>query len=378
MHLSDLHIGIRLNDFSLIDDQRYIFEQILDIAKNEQIDTVLIAGDVYDKSAPSEESFALYDWLLTRFHELGINVAVISGNHDSSYRVSFASSMLSDSKIYVSNTYDGTVRSFSVNDEYGVVNVYLLPFVKPVNVRAFFPDDEINSYTDAIRTAISNIGVNYSERNIILSHQYVTGSVRCDSEQINVGGLDNVDGEVFDGFDYVALGHLHTHQRVNGKDSIRYCGTPLKYSVSEANNQKIVIIGELCEKGNLKLSYIDLKPLHELRVIKGEYDKLTDRSFYTSGEFSQEDYISFVLTDEEDVPDAAALLRSIYPRILSVKYDNTRTRSEVGVIASDSTKEKLPIEYFCELFEAQNGKPMTEEQISFSNELISKLWGEDV
>ncbi len=377
MHLSDLHIGIRLNDFSLIEDQKYIFEQIVDLAISEDVDTVLISGDIYDKAAPSEESFALYDWLLTEFFMLGINVAVISGNHDSSYRVSFASSMLSDCNIYTSNTYNGKVKSFTVNDEYGPVNVYLLPFVKPVNVRAFFPDEDITTYTDAIETAINKMSVNYSQRNIILSHQYVTGSFRCDSEQINVGGLDNVNGSVYEGFDYVALGHLHTHQRVNGKENIQYCGTPLKYSVSEANNQKLVIIGELLEKGNLKLTYHELTPLHELLVIKGDYDKLTDRSFYTSGEFSQEDYIAFLLTDEDDVPDAAAKLRSIYPRILSVKYDNTRTRTEAGDITIDSSKEKNPIEYFCELYEAQNGKPMSENQKDYANSLIEELWGDN-
>ncbi|MCQ2399609.1 MAG: exonuclease SbcCD subunit D [Clostridia bacterium] len=375
IHLSDLHLGKRLYEMSLIEDQRFILKQILEAIDRERPDAVIIAGDVYDKSVPSAEAVSLFDEFLSELANGGLNVFVISGNHDSAERISSGSRIMKSSGIFLSEVYSGNVRPIVLSDDFGEVNFYLLPFVKPANVRAFF-DEEINSYTDAIKLAVAKMNVDYSKRNVLITHQFITGSRRSDSEEISVGGTDNVDSSAVDGFDYVALGHIHSPQNC-GSEKIRYCGTPLKYSLSEINDQKSITVVELSEKGNVNVREIFLTPKRELREVRGKYEGITLQSFY-KGTSLQDDYVHIVLTDEDDIPDAIGKLRTIYHFVTNLTYDNERTRRNSEIDVATEVESKTPFELFSEFFEIQNNKPMTDEQKAFVKKLIEKTWEENL
>lgn len=374
MHLSDLHIGKKVNEYSMLQDQIYILKEILRIIDNEKVETVIIAGDVYDRSLPPNEALELFDEFLYQLSSRNVNVFVISGNHDSPERISYGGRMMTENKIFLSPVYDGNVKPITLNDDYGEVNFYLLPFVRPADIRRYFPDENIENYTDAVKVAIDNMNVDFSERNILVTHQFVTGAELSESEDIIVGGTDNVSGEVFDGFDYVALGHIHREQTV-GKDNIRYCGTPLKYSFSEAKNIKSVTILDFNDKGNIEYSKIPLTPFRDMREIRGTYYELTLKSNYEST--NTEDYLHITLTDEEDIPDAIGKLRSIYPNIMKLDYDNLRTRGSGTVDAIENIESKSPFELFADLFKQQNNQDMSEEQEEIMRNLIDKIWEEN-
>lgn len=374
MHLSDLHIGKKVNEYSMLQDQIYILKEILRIIDNEKVETVIIAGDVYDRSLPPNEALELFDEFLYQLSGRNVNVFVISGNHDSPERISYGGRMMTENKIFLSPVYDGNVKPITLNDDYGEVNFYLLPFVRPADIRRYFPDENIENYTDAVKVAIDNMNVDFSERNILITHQFVTGAELSESEDIIVGGTDNVSGEVFDGFDYVALGHIHREQTV-GKDNIRYCGTPLKYSFSEAKNIKSVTILDFNDKGNIEYSKIPLTPFRDMREIRGTYYELTLKSNYEST--NTEDYLHITLTDEEDIPDAIGRLRSIYPNIMKLDYDNLRTRGSGTVDAIENIESKSPFELFADLFKQQNNQDMSEEQEEIMRNLIDKIWEEN-
>lgn len=374
MHLSDLHIGKKVNEYSMLQDQIYILKEILRIIDNEKVETVIIAGDVYDRSLPPNEALELFDEFLYQLSGRNVNVFVISGNHDSPERISYGGRMMTENKIFLSPVYDGNVKPITLNDDYGEVNFYLLPFVRPADIRRYFPDENIENYTDAVKVAIDNMNVDFSERNILITHQFVTGAELSESEDIIVGGTDNVSGEVFDGFDYVALGHIHREQTV-GKDNIRYCGTPLKYSFSEAKNIKSVTILDFNDKGNIEYSKIPLTPFRDMREIRGTYYELTLKSSYESA--NTEDYLHITLTDEEDIPDAIGKLRSIYPNIMKLDYDNLRTRGSGTVDAIENIESKSPFELFADLFKQQNNQDMSEEQEEIMRNLIDKIWEEN-
>lgn len=374
MHLSDLHIGKKVNEYSMLQDQIYILKEILHIIDDEKVETVIIAGDVYDRSLPPNEALELFDEFLYQLSSRNVNVFVISGNHDSPERISYGGRMMTENKIFLSPVYDGNVKPITLNDDYGEVNFYLLPFVRPADIRRYFPDENIENYTDAVKVAIDNMNVDFSERNILVTHQFVTGAELSESEDIIVGGTDNVSGEVFDGFDYVALGHIHREQTV-GKDNIRYCGTPLKYSFSEAKNIKSVTILDFNDKGNIEYSKIPLTPLRDMREIRGTYYELTLKSSYEST--NTEDYLHITLTDEEDIPDAIGKLRSIYPNIMKLDYDNLRTRGSGTVDAIENIESKSPFELFADLFKQQNNQDMSEEQEKIMRNLIEKIWEEN-
>lgn len=374
MHLSDLHIGKRVNEYSMLQDQIYILKEILRIIYNEKVETVIIAGDVYDRSLPPNEALELFDEFLYQLSSRNVNVFVISGNHDSPERISYGGRMMTENKIFLSPVYNGDVKPISLNDDYGEVNFYLLPFIRPADIRRYFPDENIENYTDAVKVAIDNMNVDFSERNILVTHQFVTGAELSESEDIIVGGTDNVSGEVFDGFDYVALGHIHREQTV-GKDNIRYCGTPLKYSFSEAKNIKSVTILDFNDKGNIEYSKIPLTPFRDMREIRGTYYELTLKSNYEST--NTEDYLHITLTDEEDIPDAIGKLRSIYPNIMKLDYDNLRTRGSGTVDAIENIESKSPFELFADLFKQQNNQDMSEEQEEIMRNLIDKIWEEN-
>nr|WP_300409087.1 exonuclease SbcCD subunit D [uncultured Ruminococcus sp.] len=374
MHLSDLHIGKRVNEYSMLQDQIYILKEILQIIDDEKVETVIIAGDVYDRSLPPNEALELFDEFLYQLSSRNVNVFVISGNHDSPERISYGGRMMTENKIFLSPVYDGNVKPITLNDDYGEVNFYLLPFVRPADIRRYFPDENIENYTDAVKVAIDNMNVDFNERNILVTHQFVTGAELSESEDIIVGGTDNVSGEVFDGFDYVALGHIHREQTV-GKDNIRYCGTPLKYSFSEAKNIKSVTILDFNDKGNIEYSKIPLTPFRDMREIRGTYYELTLKSSYEST--NTEDYLHITLTDEEDIPDAIGKLRSIYPNIMKLDYDNLRTRGSGTVDAIENIESKSPFELFADLFKQQNNQDMSEEQEEIMRNLIDKIWEEN-
>ena len=371
-HLSDLHLGKRLCEQSLLEDQREILRRILAILDDERPDAVLIAGDVYDKPVPPAEAVQLFDEFLAQLAGRQTPVFVISGNHDSPERIAFGGRLMRASRVYMAPVYDGRVEPVTLTNEYGPVDVYLLPFVKPAGVRRFFPEREIAGYTDAIRAAVEAMAPDPVRRSVLVTHQFVTGAARCDSEELSVGGSDNVDAAVFDPFDYVALGHLHGPQAA-GRPALRYCGSPLKYSFSEAEQTKSVTVVELAEKGQVAVRTRPLTPLRELVELRGRYEELTLRSFY-EGTSYPEDYLHITLTDEEDIPDAVGKLRVIYHNLLRLDYDNARTRAGLWDAQLPKTEQKTPLELFAELYEKQNGQPMSEEQTDFMRELIETVW----
>ena len=371
LHLSDLHFGKRLNNFSLLEDQYHVNRQIFKLAKDTHIEAVIIAGDVFDRQIPSAGAVQLFDDFLNFWAELNLPVFIISGNHDSAERLSFGAHIFSQNNIYISPVYNGQIEPISLNDAYGKINFYLLPFIKPATVRPFFPDEKINSYTEAVQTVLNNLPLNKDERNILIAHQFVTGAVLSDSEEIVIGGLDNVDAHVFDAFDYVALGHIHTPQTIL-RDSIRYCGTLLKYSFSEANQQKCATVIDIKAKGQMDITAYPVKPLHDMRKIKGTYAELTDRQNYIGTD--TDDYILATLTDEEDVPDAIGRLRSIYPNIMQLDYDNIRTRTRNNIETVDINTAKAPLELFGEFYKLQNNQPLNETQSQIMQDLIAAIW----
>ena len=371
LHLSDLHIGKRVNEISMLEDQAYILTRILQIIDAEQPQAVLICGDVYDKSVPSAEAVTLFDDFFCRLAKRDLQVLVLSGNHDSPERLAFGNRLMAASGIHVSPVYDGTVTPVTLSDAHGDVRFYLLPFIKPAHVRRFYPEEPIESYTDACRVAVGRMGIDPAVLNVLLTHQFVTGASRCESEEVSVGGSDNVDASVFDGFDYVALGHIHGPQNI-GSEKIRYCGTPLKYSFSEAGHSKSVTIVELGAKGDLAVSTVPLTPRHDLRQLRGTYAEVTDKARYDGT--ATDDYLHIILTDEEDVPEAMGRLRSIYPNLMKLSYDNTRTRNDQIIGSAGDVRRRSPLELFCELYELQNNQPMSDIQLAFARDLIESIW----
>lgn len=432
IHLADLHIGKRVNEFSMIDDQKFIFQQILRIIEEEKPDGgVILAGDLYDKSVPSAEAVELLDEFLVALAERKVRVFAISGNHDSAERIAFGNRLMDRSGIYLSPVYSGKIepvtleeRTEEVSDAglHPPVDIWMLPFIKPQLVRHLFPEEEVQSYTDAMRVAISHMNLRKDHRNLLITHQFVTGASHCDSEEISIGGTDNVDAEVFAPFDYVALGHLHGPQNIhfggktvsektegetvpenhvetvvekspeigqkameeNAEDTklqgpvIRYSGTPLKYSFSEVNHKKSVTIVEIGEKNRedhalITLRTVPLKPLHDLREIRGSYDEVMSRAFYSR--FDPEDYMHVTLTDELDVPDAMGKLRTVYHNLMKLDYDNARTRNSMEETGELSDMEKKsPMELFQELYRKQNHQDMSEEQKTFLKEMMEGIW----
>jgi exonuclease SbcD len=365
VHLADLHIGKRVNEFSLLEDQRYIFAEILKITAEEKADAVIIAGDVYDKSVPAAEAVSLFDEFLTALAALQVKVFIISGNHDSAERIAFGADLIKGCGIYVAPVFNGFLKSVTLSDQYGEINIYLMPFLKPAYVRRYFPDTNITNYNDAVKTVVENLEIDDKKRNILVAHQFITGAETAGSEELTIGGLENVDVRNFSAFDYVALGHIHRCQAVKRK-TIRYAGTPLKYSFSEINHKKTVTIVDLKSKSDIEVFYRNLTPLRDLREIKGSFEQVMQGN-------KSEDYIHIVLTDEEEIPDVIGKIRSLYPNTMKVDYDNTRTRSYNKIDSAADIEQKSEIELFSELYQMQNGKPMSQEQSDFLLKLIEDL-----
>ena len=372
-HISDLHLGKRVNEFSMLEDQRYIVKQIESILEEEAADAVLIAGDVYDKPVPPGEAVRLFDSFLTALADRGTHVFVISGNHDSPERIAFGSRLMEKSRVYMAPVYDGHVSPIELRDAYGSVYVYMLPFVKPAVVKKCWPEEGIETYEDAVGCAVAHMKEDAfvpEARNVLVAHQLVIGASRCDSEEVSVGGLDQVSAALFRDFDYTALGHIHGPQNAGG-ERIRYCGSPLKYSFSEAGHVKSVTIVDLEEKGNVRVRTRPLIPLHDMREIRGSYEEVVSRDFYRGT--AVDDYLHITLTDEEDILDAMGKLRAIYPNIMRLDYDNRRTR-EGGQLPEKVQRAKSPLELLEELYALQNNQPMSGEQRELSARLIEELW----
>lgn len=369
-HIADLHIGKRVHDFSMLEDQRYILDQMLGIFVEQEVDGVLIAGDVYDKTVPSAEAVQLFDEFITRLAKEKIPVYMISGNHDSAERLSFGAKLFESSGIFISQVYNGEMKRIELEDQYGPVSVYLLPFLKPATVRHALQREDINTYEEGVVAALQECEIDRLQRNILVAHQFVTGANRSDSEETSVGGLDNVSAEVFEGFDYVALGHIHRPQKI-GRETLRYSGTPLKYSFSEADHKKLVTIVELLEKGNVEISMVPLVPMRDMRKMRGTYMEVTAKESYTAE--NKMDYLQITLMDEEDVPGALQKLRTVYPNLMRLEYDNKRTRENREVQAVEAQEQKSELELFGEFYELLNNEPMKEEQAEFVEKLIQDL-----
>ena len=374
MHLSDLHLGKIVNGFSMLEDQKYILAQIIDLVRTEKPDGVLIAGDVYDKRVPAAAAVGVLDGFLTDLAEIA-PVFLISGNHDSAERLAFGGRLMRLAGVHVSPVYDGTVHTVELADEFGPVRIHLLPFLKPAQVRAFFEEAEVENYTDAVRTALAHIDRADGARHVLVAHQLVAGTPPCGSEELSIGGSENVEPEVFEGFDYVALGHLHGPQRAGG-DHIRYCGTPLKYSLSEEKHHKSVTFVTLGEKGRVEITTRPLNPMRDLKVVRGTYQELMARSYYQDTDLP-ESYLHVILTDEQDVPEALGRMRQVYPYIMKLTYDNTRTRSNQVLQELQTDPRKEPLKLFRQLYEAQNSQPMTETQDAFLAALIEAIWEDE-
>ena len=370
IHLSDLHLGKRVHEFSMYDEQQAILEHILTIIDSEKPDGVLIAGDIYDKSVPPAEAVMLFDDFLVDLSKRALQVFIISGNHDSPERIAFGARIMNESGIHLSPVYDGNIMPFTMSDEYGNVNIYMLPFIKPSHVRRYFADEEIATYTDAVRVAVKHMNVNKDERNILLTHQFVTGASRSDSEEISVGGTDNVSASVVEDFDYVALGHIHSPQ-ICGAPHIRYCGTPLKYSFSEMHDVKSLTVVELFDKAPI-VRIVPLTPIHDMSEIRGTFAQITDPQYYTQNP-QKDHYLRVVLTDENDIPDAIGRLRIIYKNLMNLIYDNTRTRQNNLISGAFETEKKSAFELFSEFYQLRNNTPMSTEQSEYMRALIEKI-----
>ena len=418
LHLADLHLGKKLNEFSLIEDQKFILEEILKIIDAEQIDGILIAGDVYDKPVPSTEALALFDDFLRELAARKIQTFIISGNHDSAERTAYLRDVIDMSGIHFSPAYTGKTTKFSL----GEVDIHMLPFIKPIHAKRVYsaqageaPDEiaeqkdttsgrgaalnedeqAISTYTDAMRVTLEHSDIDSSRVNILIAHQFVTGASKAGSEELSIGGLENIDGEVFDAFDYVALGHIHKAQQV-GRETMRYAGSPLKYSFSEATHKKSVPIIEIDSDAAalvpgapaiadepaaalvpgapaIRIRLIPLPCLHDMAEIKGTYAELTSKTYY-EGTTLQKDFLHITLTDEEDVPNALAKLGSIYKNIMILDYDNKRTRASGAIKNLEKIESINPIDIFDELYETQNGQKMSGEQRNIIASLAEEIW----
>ena len=375
LHLSDLHLGKQMNDVSLLADQEEVLlGQVVPIARRENVDAVLIAGDVYQRATPQAEAVALFDRFVSELAAMGRRVFIISGNHDSAQRISYFSALVRSAGVYVTEAFEGRMQSVTLSDEYGELTVWMLPFLRPQQVKRFLPEEKIVTYQDAMQAVLRQTPIDGKKRNILLCHQFITGAVKSDSEEHTVGGLDQIDAAVFDAFDYVALGHIHRPQRVR-RETLRYAGSPLKYSFSEAGQHKSATFVEFGLKGEVSITTAPLTPKHDLREVRGSYMELTDRRNYEGT--AVDDYLHITLTDEQDIPEALARLRVIYPNLMRLDYDNRRTQTRQELDAPAKAEQKTPLEHFADFYQLQNNQPLTHEQAAFCQQLIESIWKEE-
>ena len=374
IHLADIHLGKTLGEYSLIEDQNYILDQILGIIDDKAVEAVLIAGDVFDRSMPSEAAVDLLDHFISELAERKVSAFIISGNHDSETRLEYGSRLFADRGIYISSVFSGSLVRRTVRDEIGEINIYMLPFVKASQVRHYYPDSDIVSYEDAVMTVIDHAGIDYDARNIIIAHQFVSGDRAPEiagsegASVQNVGLVEMISSEVFRDFDYAALGHLHSPQRI-GHDHIRYSGSPLKYSLSEAVNDKSVPLISMGEKGHTEVELIPLKPLRDLRHLKGRLDQLL-RSENIS---DPEDYIYITLTDEEIINDVMGIVQQYYPNTVKIDYQNSHTKYiedlDIGEILSDMSFEEIIADFYMKMYGTEISEDEMDVMLSAAGEV---------
>ena len=361
-HISDLHLAKRVNGYSMLEDQQHILSEIMDILTLNAAEALLIAGDIYDKAQPPAEAVRMFDDFIYNLHDREIKVFAISGNHDSADRIAYGARLFENNGVYVSPAFDGSIKSVLLSDDYGPIKVYLIPYLRPSEVKRFFPDCEINGSEAAVKTVIDNENIDRSIRNIAVSHQFVTGAATCESEEMTIGGQENISAEVFNMFDYTALGHIHGPQNII-ENKIRYSGTPLKYSFSEANHKKSVTIVDIGKKGEVKTKTCPLTPLRDMRVLKGGFEEL-------SKGFS-EDYIHVILTEKTPIPDAFRRLMLYYPNIMKLTYENIQSASFFNM--GDMAKKRGDYELVNDFFYEMNGKKMSEKQSDYIKKTLTEL-----
>ena len=374
IHLSDLHLGKKLGEFDLIEDQKYITDRIFDIIDSEKPDAVIIAGDIYDRGFPPLDAINLFDDIIVRLAGKRIESFIISGNHDSAERNAFANRLIDLSGIHLSSVYNGNVKPLTLKDSHGEVNFWMLPFIKPATVRNFFPDEEIASYTDAVKVAVKNMNADFSSRNILIAHQFVTGSERCDSEDVSVGGSDNVDAAAFEGFDYVALGHLHGAQSAV-RETIRYCGTPLKYSLSEINHEKSVTVVEIGEKDDVRIRTVPLAPMRDIVEITGSYNEIISQEF--SSKLKKDDFYKFILTDEENIVNVMNRVRTVYPNVIKIDYTHAQTVRAAEFSSDQNVGNLSMLDNFKNFYRSVKGEELSERQTAYLTALIEKIEEEE-
>lgn len=372
LHTGDLHIGKRVNEISMLEEQRHSLKQIVEIAVQQNVDAVLIAGDIYDKSVPPAEAVGVLDRFLTELAEQEIPVFAISGNHDSAERLAFGAAILDRQNIHFSPVFRGTISAYDMQDAFGTVHLYLLPFLKPAMVRPFFPEEPLESYDEAIRCVLAHTAIDPEERNILVAHQFVVSDgqepERCESETVSVGGVDSVSAALFDGFDYVALGHLHGPQSI-GRETIHYSGSPLKYSFSEVRQKKSVTIVSVEEKGHVSLHTVPLTPIHEMRELRGPIEELLSPQAAAAGD--PEDYLHVTLTDMA-VMDAAARVRSVYPNLMKLDFDNPLSRAAGSLHSVDLSRKATDLELFMQFYEMQNQQPLSGKSLERMRRIIEE------
>ena len=303
MHVGDLHLGKSLGDFDLTEDQEYLLDQLLGIVEKQSVDAVLIAGDVYDKAIPSEAATRMLDYFLSNLAKRNIYVYMVSGNHDSDERLNYGSNLFETNHIFISTKYEGNLYKQTLKAGKDEADIYLLPFVKASQARHFLPDAKIESYDDAVRAILDKADIDESRNNVLVAHQFVIGKSEnpelSGSESLgtqSVGTVEKIGYDCFDQFDYVALGHIHSPQQV-GRKEVRYSGSPLKYSLSEVNNEKSVSLITISGKGKVEIELLPIKPMRNMRHLKGKIKDLLDKASVTA----PEDFIYATLTDEEIV-----------------------------------------------------------------------------
>ena len=374
LHLADLHLGKVIQEQSLLEDQKYMLNEIIKKLQEENVETILISGDVYDRSIPQTDAIDLLDYFLNiLIKDLKKQVFIISGNHDSKERLGFGNKIFENEGLFISSKYEGKIKKVELQDEYGKLNIYMLPFIKPIEVKKYF-DDESLSYDETIKKIIEKEDIDESQRNIILTHQFVTAIgeevERTESEVLTLGGTDNVDISNYNKFDYVAIGHVHRPQKI-GRDTARYAGTMLKYSFSEVNHKKTMPIIDFKEKGNIDIKLVELKPLRDMREIKGPIEKLIENY----EEENANDYIRAIITNEEPVYDAIGQIRKIYPNVLKLEVQNSKIMSNIEFKTENlqKVKSKSEIELFNEFYKFQNNIELNEEQINLIQEIVKEI-----
>lgn len=378
-HISDLHLGIDLNSFSLQEDQKFILDEILKIAEEEKIDGIFIAGDIFDRAIAPVEAINTFVDFLTRLQEKNIKVFAISGNHDSAERLAPGRNFMTERGIYFSAVYEGSVNCITLNDEFGEVNVYLMPFIRPGLVKHFAElkgeevDFEKNPWNQAVDYVIEGMNLDVKKRNVLVAHQNIINAEPSDSETVIYGGLDGVSASLFADFDYTALGHIHKPQ--NLAENVRYCGTPLKYSLSEKDQRKSVTIVELGKKGEVKVSERELRPLRDLRLIEGTFAEIAE-DFKTT-KLNKNDFVSVVLRDEVEIPEIMTKLRNMYPNTFGFKYENSRTKNSKDVNELAAAARQSPLENFEKFYEYRSGLPLTDEERRIVSDLINEIWGDE-